>query len=189
SPYAGYTNARYGVCQHVGYSYDTYNLNTISQSPHTPDIPTPRIGSINTPATPTTHATSTQYHISPYAGYTNATYGVCQHAGYSYDTCDLNTISQSPHTPDIPTPRPGDHIRTQSTFSTVPKRCHTRWQRLGIQRDNPSPEKPKITAQDSYPRCNTLFGVTFVLGHTPKTDRKWPESLTQNRLNPNSKIR
>ncbi|CAL2228580.1 unnamed protein product [Prunus armeniaca] len=65
-------------------------------SPHTLDIPTPRMRSVNTPATPTTCVTSTQSHISPYAGYTNAGYRVCQHAGYSYDKCDLNTISQNP---------------------------------------------------------------------------------------------
>ncbi|CAL8119177.1 unnamed protein product [Prunus armeniaca] len=31
SLYAGTTNATYGVCQHAGYSYDTYDLTSISQ--------------------------------------------------------------------------------------------------------------------------------------------------------------
>ncbi|CAL8168047.1 unnamed protein product [Prunus armeniaca] len=61
--------------------------------------------------------------------------------------------------------------------ATVPTRRHTRRQRVGVQSDNPSPEKPQITAQDSYPR------------RTPKTDRKWPESPLEIRPKSNSKIR
>ncbi|CAL9005659.1 unnamed protein product [Prunus brigantina] len=64
-------------------------------SPHTTGRTRLRMGSVNTPATPTTRATSTQYHNLPsYDGTHPASYGVCQHADYSYDTCDLNTISQ-----------------------------------------------------------------------------------------------
>ncbi|CAL8102114.1 unnamed protein product [Prunus armeniaca] len=50
------------------------------------------------------------------------------------------------------------HLRTHDNLriplgqkcpsATVP----TRRQRVGVQSDNPSPEKPQITAQDSYPR-------------------------------------
>ncbi|CAL2276471.1 unnamed protein product [Prunus armeniaca] len=70
-------------------------LEHIKISPHTPVLPTPRMGSINTPVTPTTRATSQAYHnISPYIDTTNATYWVYQHAGYSYDMCDLSSISQ-----------------------------------------------------------------------------------------------
>ncbi|CAL2279330.1 unnamed protein product [Prunus armeniaca] len=33
----------------------------------------------------------------------------------------------------------------------------------GAQSDNASPKNLKVTAQDSYPKCNTLFQTTFVL--------------------------
>ncbi|KAI5334390.1 hypothetical protein L3X38_024523 [Prunus dulcis] len=33
----------------------------------------------------------------------------------------------------------------------------------------------KAKGQGSYPRLKTSFGATFVLGHSPKTGRKWPE--------------
>ncbi|KAI5344526.1 hypothetical protein L3X38_012403 [Prunus dulcis] len=39
------------------------------------------------------------------------------------------------------------------------------------------------------PRYNTLFGTTFVLGPTPKTNRKWPEWRSQNQPKSNSKIK
>ncbi|CAL2229792.1 unnamed protein product [Prunus armeniaca] len=54
--------------------------------------------------------------------------------------------------------------------------------------DYASPENLNISSQDSYPRCNTLFGVTFVLGQTPKSDRKCPEFHPEIRPNLNSKI-
>ncbi|CAL8996913.1 unnamed protein product, partial [Prunus brigantina] len=66
---------------------------------------------------------------------------------------------------------------------------HTRRQRVGVQSDNLPPEKLQITAQDSCPRCNTLFGTTFVLGPTPKSDRKWPELRSQNWPKSSSKIK
>ncbi|PQQ10472.1 hypothetical protein Pyn_04748 [Prunus yedoensis var. nudiflora] len=91
SPYAGTTNATYGVCQYAGKSYDMCDLNTISQylpirrnyqrhvwglsasrkilrhvgphhniteSPHTPELPTPRMGLVRKPENPTTRGTS-----------------------------------------------------------------------------------------------------------------------------------
>ncbi|KAI5354980.1 hypothetical protein L3X38_007875 [Prunus dulcis] len=39
---------------------------------------------------------------------------------------------------------------------------------MGVQSDYASLENLKTTAQDSYPRYNTLFGTTFVLGPTPE---------------------
>ncbi|BBG95895.1 Ankyrin repeat family protein [Prunus dulcis] len=43
---------------------------------------------------------------------------------------------------------------------------------MGAQSDYASSKNLKITAPNSYPRYNTLFGAIFVLGPTPKTDRK-----------------
>ncbi|CAL8994080.1 unnamed protein product, partial [Prunus brigantina] len=71
----------------------------------------------------------------------------------------------------------------------APTTRHTHRQRVGVQSDNTSPENLKIATQDSYPRCNTLFRVAFVLGPTPKSDRKWPESRSQNQPKSNSKIK
>ncbi|KAI5317329.1 hypothetical protein L3X38_037036 [Prunus dulcis] len=61
-------------------------------------------------------------------------------------------------------------------FSIAAMRRHTCRQCVGVQSDNTSLENLNIIAQDSYPRRNTLFGITFVLGPTPISDRKWPES-------------
>ncbi|KAI5351541.1 hypothetical protein L3X38_004432 [Prunus dulcis] len=38
------------------------------------------------------------------------------------------------------------------------------------------PELLQIASPNSYPRYNTPFGTTFILGPTSKNDRKWPES-------------
>ncbi|CAL2252514.1 unnamed protein product [Prunus armeniaca] len=141
SPYAGYTNATYGVCQHAGYSYDMCDLNTISQylpicriyqhhvwglstrrlllrhvrpqhnitiSPHTPDIPTPRMESVNTPATSTTRATLTQYHISLYTPDIPTPRMGSVNTPATPTTCATSTQYHiSPHKLDIPTPRMG----------------------------------------------------------------------------------
>ncbi|KAI5344981.1 hypothetical protein L3X38_012858 [Prunus dulcis] len=58
----------------------------------------------------------------------------------------------------------------------------------GAQSDNASPENLKTTAPNSYPRYNTLFRATFVLGPTPKSGWKWPIAAAEVRLIFNSKI-
>ena len=58
---------------------------------------------------------------------------------------------------------------------------------MGVQSDYASPEKLKTTAPNSYPWYNTIFGTTFVLGPTPKTDQKWPNMEAENR--PNFQVR
>ncbi|KAI5329406.1 hypothetical protein L3X38_028803 [Prunus dulcis] len=58
---------------------------------------------------------------------------------------------------------------------------------VGVQSDNASPEKLKITAPNSYPRYNTTFGATFVLEPTPKTGRKRPITEAETRPNFKSK--
>ncbi|KAI5351720.1 hypothetical protein L3X38_004611 [Prunus dulcis] len=48
-------------------------------------------------------------------------------------------------------------------FATVPMHRHTRWQRVGVQSDNPSSEKLNTSAQDSYPSfISWLFPATAV---------------------------
>ncbi|KAI5324553.1 hypothetical protein L3X38_033626 [Prunus dulcis] len=55
-------------------------------------------------------------------------------------------------------------------------RRHTRWQCVGSLINFRQPEILQTASPNSYPRYNTLFGITFVLGPTSKNDRKWPES-------------
>ena len=56
-------------------------------------------------------------------------------------------------------------------FAPVPTRRHTRWQRVGVQSDNPSSEKLNTLAQDSY-LGTTPYLEYFCSWAYPKN---WPE--------------
>ncbi|CAL8091947.1 unnamed protein product [Prunus armeniaca] len=58
----------------------------------------------------------------------------------------------------------------------------------GCPKQYTSSEKVQITTQDSYPSSNTLFGVTFVLEPTPKSDRNRDPKIGRNPIRKSSHL-
>ncbi|KAI5351834.1 hypothetical protein L3X38_004725 [Prunus dulcis] len=145
----------------------------ISQSPHTPVQPTPLMGLVSTP--------DNLRHVRPEHHITNLPIRRYNQRHSNDVRIEIREIL-----------RIRDNLRISSrhnaTFSTVLTRRRTGRQRVGAQSYNSSPENLKTTAPNSYPRYNTLFGATFVLGPIPKSGRKWPIAAAEVRPTFNSKI-
>ncbi|KAI5350916.1 hypothetical protein L3X38_003807 [Prunus dulcis] len=96
--------------------------------------------------------------------------------------------NQDPRNP-MPREDQGIILGLKMVPTILPRSRDTRRQSLVLQSDNASPENLQISAQDSYSRCNTLFGTTFVLGPPQNLvgsgrngDSKTGQTLLENRV-------